>query len=166
MPGRPIQRALEARIEKEGGWPLILSRMADGETIASIARSFEATRTLFSTALHSDLERSKAVKQARKIAAEAVMDQSLEIADGATPQSERAARLKIEMRKFLASRWDPETWAEKQSPLVQINAGDLHLTALREVEAKADQRLQAASHTDRLLPRALEAELEVLPASD
>lgn len=170
MAGRPIQRALEQRIAEAGGWLPIMERIADGETLKSIADSFNATRSLFTHALHGDPERSKAVKECRKAAAESLMDSTLQIADTATPQSERAARLQIDTRKFLASRYDPETWAEKQSPLIQINAGDLHLTALRDVEAAADARLQqAASHTDRSLPRAREGEVvevEGMPVSD
>jgi hypothetical protein len=68
MAGRPILRAFLTRVE-EVGVQTILNRIADGESIAAIARTMHTSRTLLSTFLNSTPEGVECLGVAREIAA-------------------------------------------------------------------------------------------------
>lgn len=69
MAGRPILRAYLERVEA-AGVQNILNRLAEGESIAAIARTIGTSRSFLSTFLHSTPEGVEAVAVAREIAAE------------------------------------------------------------------------------------------------
>jgi hypothetical protein len=68
-------------------------------------------------------------------------DEVIDIADGATNESERVARLRIDARKWLASRWNPGIYGERTGPLVQIDLAGAHLRAVRPVDQPAPQTI-------------------------
>lgn len=152
MAGQPLRRALEAKIESSGGYDAILERIADGETLRSIAESFESTRGLLTTLLHHDPERSAAVRKAQQISAGNLAEDVITIAALATPSTERVARLQCDVKRWIASKRDPEQFGEKQAPLLQINAGSFHLSALQAVETARLNRLGAQTPLPSLLP--------------
>jgi hypothetical protein len=86
--------------------------------------------------LRSDPERGGLLSQARTVAAQALAEQSLAISDGANPEGVQVARLQVETRKWLASKYDTALFGDK--PGVQINIGQLHLDALRKVQADTE----------------------------
>ncbi len=67
--GRPVRRRLLAEIERAGGWAAVLARIAGGEPVAGIARSFGASRGFFARVLHEDRDRHAFVIEARRQAA-------------------------------------------------------------------------------------------------
>ncbi len=136
MPGTPLRTKLRRDVIAAGGVEALLARIAAGETISKIAKDFGVSRPMMSIFLSKNAGRD-AVVAAQKSAAGALVDQALEIADSATHDDDRAARLKIDVRKWLAGRLDPETFGEKTGPLVEVNLGALHLEALKKVEAAA-----------------------------
>ena len=66
MSGRPVRRRVLAEVERMGGWQAILARIARGEQIVAIARSFGVTPGFFSGLLHEDRGRHELVADARR----------------------------------------------------------------------------------------------------
>jgi len=54
-----------AEVEQAGGWRVVLARIASGEPVADIARSFGVSRSFFSRLLHEGLDRHALVVEAR-----------------------------------------------------------------------------------------------------
>ena len=66
MSGRPVRRRVLAEVERTGGWQAILARIARGEQIVAIARSFGVTPGFFSGLLPEDRGRHELVAEARR----------------------------------------------------------------------------------------------------
>ena len=66
MSGRPVRRRVLADVARTGGWQAVLSRIASGEKIVAIARSFGVTPGFFSGLLHEDRGRHDLVAEARR----------------------------------------------------------------------------------------------------
>ncbi len=66
MSGRPVRRRLLAEVERAGGWAAVLARIAGGEPIAGIARSFGVSRSFFARVIHEDRDRHSLVEEARR----------------------------------------------------------------------------------------------------
>ena len=109
MSGRPIRRRLLADIAHAGGWPVVLERIASGETVTRIARSFNVSRSFFARLLHEDRDRHVLVTQARKAAADALAEVIAEqvaakqdVKDLGTELRAEIAELRAEMRTEFA----------------------------------------------------------------
>lgn len=141
MAGRPRLRAMLTAVSDIGGVEAILDRVANGETMVEIAASMPASEgygphspTMLSNWLREDPERAEALLRARARAASSLAEQSLVIADSATPEMVQKARLQVDVRRWLASKYDPQQFGEKQVD-VQINIAELHIDALRKYHA-------------------------------
>lgn len=161
-----MRRALLAAVEAAGGWGEIIDRIASGETLAAVGRSLGYQRQMFSKIANEDPERKALLEEARRISAAALADECLDIADSASPSipgSDRIAALRINTRRWLASRHDPGTYGEQKAPLVQINAQMMHLDALRQIEAEYDRRqIPGFTHTAvNALPSRVEVDTEL-----
>ena len=66
MSGRPVRRRVLADVARTGGWQAVLARIASGEKIVAIARSFGVTPGFFSGLLHEDRDRHELVAEARR----------------------------------------------------------------------------------------------------
>ena len=66
MSGRPVRRRVLAEVEQGGGWAVVLGRIASGEHVAEIARSFRVSRAFLARLLHEDRERHALVVEARR----------------------------------------------------------------------------------------------------
>ncbi len=83
MSGRPVRRRALTEVEQAGGWPVILARIAGGEEVASVARSFGVSRSFMSRLLHEDPERHKLVVEARwRADADEMLLEAVEIIGG------------------------------------------------------------------------------------
>ena len=135
MPGMPFRRDLKLRIAKAGGWERVIERIADGETVAAIAREFKCSRSFFSRMLHEDEARSALAKAARVEAMDAWADEVKEIADNVPPERDhiQKAKLQIDSRLSLAASFAPETYGKKaDAPQVHLTINQLHIDALRQ----------------------------------
>lgn len=136
MPGTPVKARMIRDITESGGYERIIERIAGGETLVKIAPEFGVSRSFLSGHLNKKFKPQMAA--ARKEAASVLAEQALTIADAIdpeTPGSEKAAKVQIETRRWLAGRLDPEQFGEQQQgPSVQINLGDVHLSSLRDLE--------------------------------
>jgi hypothetical protein len=120
-------------LDRSVGWAEVLERVESGESIAVIARSFNVTRGHFARLLHEDRERHELVLRARKVAADALVDEALEIVDGvgATREAIQIAKLRSEFRLWLAAKLDREQYGDGRGAPKQPSIGELHLAALR-----------------------------------
>src|SRR5439155_21719933 len=66
MSGRPVRRRVLADVAWSGGWQALLARIASGEKIVAIARSFGVTPGFFSGLLHEDRGRHALVAEPRR----------------------------------------------------------------------------------------------------
>src|SRR5207249_9939100 len=66
MSRRPIRRRVLADVARTGGWQAVLARIASGEKIVAVGRSFGVTPGFFSGLLHEDRGRHELVAEARR----------------------------------------------------------------------------------------------------
>ncbi len=134
MPGRPKRAAMIKAIEAQGGEDAVLDRIAAGETISSIAVGFGVSRQALSARLNETPDGRAAVMRAREMAAHVLAEEALRIADEADNSNDRAKRLQIDTRRWIASRWNRDAYGD--SPAVQVGGlsiQQLHLDSLRRV---------------------------------
>ncbi len=126
-------------IGEQTGEDVLLDRIANGETMAALARSLGFSRNMLSQHLVRDDQRRALLTRARESGADALAEETVEIADAASPSNANVARLKIEQRKWLASKVLPDIYGEKQQASVIVNVNTLHLEALRQLR---DERIR------------------------
>jgi len=162
--GRPRMRQLVADIEaKPEGVEWVMDRLADGDTVASIAADLGVSRRYLYMWRDrpGHKERLKPMWEAAiRMSAEADLENSLEdfqrldrVIDTDATTGEPIHRVpassevqlvtgKAKFRQWLASRKDPERYGEKDSGMnLNLNFGDLHVQAVQE--AKRRHALQA-----------------------
>jgi hypothetical protein len=139
MAGYPMRRALEKKIEEMGGIEFVTAHIAQGMTIGRLAEFIECSRPMLSFWINHTEERRTAVINARKLKAEKLAEEALEIADQVDESSNSGvnkARLQVDTRKWMASKLDPENYGDTAKTQVNINLGDLHLQALKHMKAE------------------------------
>ena len=121
------------KIHKAGGESAMLDRLSQGETILSLARSLEISHTAFYDWIdRGGAERADALARARARGGRSLAEQTIEIADSASPQEAQVAKLRVDTRRWLASKQAPDEYGDKQQPLVNIDLGSMALDALRK----------------------------------
>jgi hypothetical protein len=135
MPGTPIKRKMQGKIESAGGAEWLLAQVAEGRTLISLAAELGVSRQIVSGLLNSD-EHSAALKKAREQAADVMAEESKAIADTTRPEDERVSKLRIETRRWLAGKWDRAGYGDQAAPAVQVDVRVLHLDALRRTQAE------------------------------
>ena len=58
-------------------------------------------------------------------------EETIAIADAATPQDVQVAKLRIDTRWRMAAKTDAEQFGDRQAPLINIDLGSMALDALR-----------------------------------
>lgn len=173
MAGRPkTRKAIAALAPHEDE---IFEHLADGSKVQLIAEHYSEltgvpiSRGLVYAFFHSTPEREEKFKQARKISAGVLVEQSEDILERAALERDLStaqasiAKERSSTKRWIASRVDRETFGDQQ-PGVEVNVsiGQLHLEALRKANAEDhERRLAAEPEHDQIQ----EAEvLAVLPA--
>ena len=70
MSGRPVRRRVLTDVLQAGGWSAVLGRIASGEPVAGIARTFGVSPGFFSRLLREDPRRHALVAEARRQASD------------------------------------------------------------------------------------------------
>jgi len=121
------------KIHAAGGESAMLDKLSQGETILSLARSLGISHTAFYDWIERGGEaRASALARARTRGGRSLAEQTLEIADSASPQEAQVAKLRVDTRRWLASKQAPDEYGDKQQPLVNIDLGSMALDALRK----------------------------------
>ncbi len=158
MSGRPVRRRVLAEVERAGGWSVVLARIAGGEPVASIARSFGVSRSFFARLIHENRDRH-ATEARRWATGNARLAEAAELLGGRSrPDAqrlravlgERAAALDRatlgvldRLRSALSGERDQateatvgEAWELAVQRVAPTDAGRLHLDALRAQPAR------------------------------
>jgi transposase-like protein len=120
------------KIHQFGGEVAIVDRLSQGETVLGVARTLGISHTAFYDWVDRGGEaRAAALARARTRGGQSLAEQTLEIADNASPQEAQVAKLRVDTRRWLASKMN-EDYGDKQQPLVNIDLGSMALDALRK----------------------------------
>lgn len=132
MAGTPQRREMIVAVNDAGGEDALIARIESGETIADLARGFGVSRSALSNWLNRTPEGKQRIARARETASHALAEETLRIADGATNSDDRAKRLAISARQWLASKWNRPEYGESPTVALQLNVGELFLEALKQ----------------------------------
>ena len=84
-----------------------------------------------------------------KIVAADLAEEALAIADGSDPETVRVARLQIEQRRWMAERYDRESFGKTDiNMVIGISADQEFLVALKAVEEKAKAKREEIQEAD------------------
>jgi hypothetical protein len=138
--GRLGRRRLLAEVERAGGWQRVLERIESSEPLAKIADSFQVSRGCFTRLLYETVGHHERVLRARKVAADALVDEAQGILDSAsaTQYELQHAKLRAEFRVWLASKLDRERYGDAKPAQKAVSIGELHLEALRARPTRRD----------------------------
>jgi len=120
-----------------GGPERIIDRIACGDTMLGLAEELGVTRQQLSTWMNQDTARAEQLRLARAAAAGAFAEQSLRLADENPPELVQKTKLQVDVRRWVASRYDPDMWAEKPTTAINVTIGGLHMESLRRRPAAA-----------------------------
>lgn len=141
MASKPVQRDLLALIENTGGWEAIWERVASGENLTSIAKSFDVpnhgsvSQGFLSRVIYLDPERVTAFKEAKKHAATYYAERQQQVIDECPTERDAIAKAREQAAgyRWSAKVWDRLQFGEESGLNVNIH-GDVnmyHLDALR-----------------------------------
>jgi len=127
------------KIHAAGGEIAMLDRLSQGETILSLARSLGVSHTGFYDWIDRGGEaRASALARARARGGRSLAEETLEIADAASPQEAQVAKLRVDTRRWLASKQAPARYGDKQQPMVNIDRVSIVEEALRNPSITID----------------------------
>ena len=133
MAGRPIDQMNMKRLDDIGENNLF-DRLAAGQTMTGLVKELGIGKRLFYKWMRSVEGREDRYYAARKEWANYLAEETLSIADNIADASDaQVAKVRIDTRKWLAAQANPDNWAARKDPLVQINIHDQHLKALRDI---------------------------------
>ena len=136
MAGKALRKRILTEVASNGGADWLFDQIASGITVAELARQYGCTRSYVSRSLNSVPEYAAALTKARGEAADALVEQGLEMVDGlsgaSSPTEIAATREKVQWRKFMAGSMNQERYGTRPQSNVTLSIGDLHLDALRK----------------------------------
>jgi hypothetical protein len=117
----------------------VLSRIALGETLASLGRELDFHPNNWRLWCGADDQLAIAYAQARDVGADVIADDVMQIIDSVPAQSEeiQKAKLRAEYRLKLLAKWNPKKYGDKQTVDVGNKDGETlkteHKTEVDEV---------------------------------
>lgn len=142
MAGAPKRRSDLQKIETEVGEEGVLGLIEQGYTLRRCASELGVSLGTMSKWVSATPERTAAVSRARARGAGLLAEQTLDIADESGD-----ARLRVDTRKWLASKWNAIEYGE-QRPSLTVNIATAHLSDLRGLLVAAEQVPQALDISD------------------
>ena len=128
---RQEMSAINKKIHAFGGEAMLFDHIAQGKTVDSMIKALGVSIGGFYKWVDKDAKRGELLARARTRGGQSLAEQTLEIADSATPQEAQVAKLRVDTRRWLASKMNDE-YGDKQQPLVNIDLGSMALDALRK----------------------------------
>jgi hypothetical protein len=139
MAGRALRKRILADIEKRGGAEFLYDEIASGKTMTQLAVEYGCSRQYLSTSVNTVPEYVAILGKARGDAADALVDQGLDMVDaldGLSTSAEIAAtREKVQWRKFMAGSYNQDRYGSRPQTNVTVSISDMHLDALRKVNS-------------------------------
>lgn len=138
MRTRPRKNLPQAAIQR------ICREIASGKSLRKVLKAPSMpTRATFMDLLREDAQLSDQYARARREGIEAHIDQIVDLADTATAENAQAVRLKLDTRKWLASKLVPKVYGDRLAL-----EGGLELTDARQ--GPIDKPLEAWTKEERL----------------
>ena len=128
---RQEMSAINKKIHAFGGEAMVFDHISQGKTVDSVIKALGVSIGGFYKWIDRDAKRGELLMRARTRGGQSLAEQTLEIADSATPQEAQVAKLRVDTRRWLASKMNEE-YSDKQQPLVNIDLGSMALDALRK----------------------------------
>ena len=126
-------------IHRFGGEESVWAAIGAGATVRGLCRMLEINPMTFYRWLDRGNDARRAsFDQARRLQAQTLAEESLEIADSSDPTNVQVAKLRTDVRKWHASRLDPSAWGDQDKPAVSIDLGAITLEALRKRKVTID----------------------------
>jgi hypothetical protein len=153
MPGNPKKRASLAKLRQMSAAQfeeILMDYVQGAKPLQGVLDERGIVMLGWRTHLKEHPECKAAWEEAKRYRAESLAEASLGIADGANTANTadvRKAQLQVAVRHWLASRYDPERFGTKGQTTVSI--GQLHLTAVREINAEDTARRKLAMEASR-----------------
>ncbi len=147
MAGRPKRAELVKAVTAAGGEAALISRIESGQTVAAIATSLGVSRSMLSTFLNRDSDAKQRIAHARETSAHALVEEALAIADSATHEDDRAKRLQVSMRQWLAGKYNRTAYGDDQVGPAELNIQNLFLDSLRQSNKELQTILAAQQST-------------------
>lgn len=119
---------------------LIEEMLSEGRTQAEVYRALGVSKMSWYDWL-ATAEGRDVLARARTRATDLMAEQALAIADTAEPEDAQVARLRIDTRKWLASKWNRGTYGDDRGLAVNINIGDMHAGSLRKIQGEVIESL-------------------------
>ena len=129
---RQEMSAINKKIHAFGGEAMVFDHISQGKTVDSVIKALGVSIGGFYKWIDRDAKRGELLMRARTRGGQSLAEQTLEIADSATPQEAQVAKLRVDTRRWLASKMAPDDYGDKQQPLVNIDLGSMALDALRK----------------------------------
>lgn len=129
---RQEMSTINKKIHAFGGEAMVFDHISQGKTVDSVIKALGVSIGGFYKWIDRDAKRGELLTRARARGGQSLAEQTLEIADSATPQEAQVAKLRVDTRRWLASKMDPDNYGDKQQPLVNIDLGSMALDALRK----------------------------------
>ena len=144
MPGNKIARGTARRLNAYGEENIFASYVKYRH-VKHMLHGLEPkigkmSKRMFYDWLHADQSegRWKRWKDTLKIVAADLAEEALAIADGSDTETVRVARLRVEQRRWMAERYDRESFGKADAQTLNLISVDQDfLVALKAVEAKA-----------------------------
>ena len=129
---RKEMSGINKKIHAFGGEAMLFDHISQGKTTDSVIKSLDISIGGFYKWIEKDAKRGELLARARTRGGRSLAEQTLEIADNASPQEAQVAKLRVDTRRWLASKQAPDEYGDKQQPLVNIDLGSMALDALRK----------------------------------
>ena len=144
MAGKSFTRGTAKRLDAYGEENIFASYV-EHRHVKKMLRGLEPkigkmSKRMFYDWLHADQSegRWKRWKDTLKIVAADLAEEALAIADGSDTETVRVARLRVEQRRWMAERYDRESFGKADAQTLNLISVDQDfLVALKAVEAKA-----------------------------
>jgi len=141
MPGRPKYKALEDRIESNGGDSWLWDRIESGSPVIELAKTLHTTRGQLYQYFKASPERQSRYKEARATSAHALVEDALQIGDDTEGLENHAliasAKERAGHRRWLAERYNRPDYGTPDANLsITLNMASVHLDTLKAVPSQ------------------------------
>lgn len=126
-------RAANRAIHAAGGEDRMWQEIANGATTAGLCRQLQISVSSFSRWLErGGSPRQDQYNAAKLMQAQTVAEQALQIAESAKSCSLRVDKLRVDLRKWHASKLDSQTFGKRGSISASLSINDVGLDVLRK----------------------------------
>jgi len=167
MAGRKLTRSIGRKLTRYGEDEVCALYLKEGSVRKLLKAMPEEVGTMshgvFYAWLNENPERWSKWQSCQEIRANQWAEEALEIVDAADENNVQVARLRSDMRKWLAEKFNRNQYGKPELvAAIGIQIGDEFLSSLKKVEEMANERDAKARLAAEVTVEAIEAEFEVV----